>query len=103
METLEAKKNKIAKGIVIIHPEECKGCGFCIEFCPTHVLEFAQEFNSKGYHYPVDVSAEDCTGCDLCGFYCPDYSIFGVRIKDLKEKGIDPSEVESGIVRIDDC
>lgn len=97
METLETEK-KTAKGIVIIHPDKCKGCGFCIEFCPSNVLEFTQEFNSKGYHYPVDVRAEDCTGCDLCGLYCPDFSIFGVRIKELKEKGIDPSQVKGEVV-----
>ncbi|MFH1319765.1 MAG: 4Fe-4S dicluster domain-containing protein [Bacteroidota bacterium] len=98
MNTLETKENKIAKGIVIIHPDECKGCDFCIEFCPFDVLEFSDEFNKKGYHYPIVVRAEDCTGCDLCGLYCPDFAIFGVRIKDLVKKGIDPSQVKKIIL-----
>ena len=28
----------MAKGFVAITVERCKGCGFCVEFCPTHVL-----------------------------------------------------------------
>ncbi|MBI4645319.1 MAG: ferredoxin family protein [Bacteroidia bacterium] len=96
METLETKT---AKGIVVIYPEKCKGCGFCIEFCPSHVLDFSKEFNSKGYHYPVDIATDDCSGCDLCGLYCPDFAIFGNRIKDLVAKGIDISQVKRGVLK----
>ena len=67
-------------GQVFINRERCKGCGFCIEFCPTHVLAFDEEFNLKGYHPPVVENPEACTGCDLCGLYCPDFAIHGVRI-----------------------
>jgi 2-oxoglutarate ferredoxin oxidoreductase subunit delta len=67
-------------GRVYIDPELCKGCGYCVHFCPTNVLEISQEFNAKGYHPPVVVNADACTGCDLCGMYCPDFCIFGVRL-----------------------
>ena len=97
METLEKKEAKAAKGFVFIYPEKCKGCGFCIEFCPSHVLEFSRDFNSKGYYYPVDVKADDCNGCDLCGLFCPDFSIYGARIKDLVEKGFDMTQIKGGI------
>lgn len=96
---MEQVETKIGRGIVTIFPEKCKGCGFCIEFCPTHVLEFSEEFNSKGYHYPVDVKSEDCSGCDLCGLYCPDFAIFGTRIKDIEKKGIKLSEVQKGVIK----
>jgi 2-oxoglutarate ferredoxin oxidoreductase subunit delta len=66
-------------GVTFINAELCKGCGFCIEFCPTKALEFSREFNTKGYHYPLLAHAEQCNGCDLCGLYCPDFSIYGVR------------------------
>ena len=65
------------KGSVIIVVERCKGCGFCVEFCPTKVLELSSAFNSKGYHPPHVIAAEKCSGCDLCGMYCPDFAIFG--------------------------
>ncbi|MFI5167020.1 MAG: ferredoxin family protein [Thermoanaerobaculales bacterium] len=75
---------KRGKGTVFVTHEVCKGCSFCIDFCPAHCLEFAREFNRKGYHFPVLVRPEDCTGCDLCGLYCPDFAIFGMRFKDLE-------------------
>jgi len=74
-------KPKGPRGVVTIDAEMCKGCGFCIEFCPTGVLGFSDEFNSKGYHPPRAVKPEACTGCDLCGIYCPDFAIFGTLLK----------------------
>ena len=55
----------MAKGQVAITVERCKGCGFCVEFCPTHVLALSSAFNSKGYHPPHVVAGEKCSGCDL--------------------------------------
>jgi 2-oxoglutarate ferredoxin oxidoreductase subunit delta len=52
-----------------------------VEFCPTGVLEFSSEFNSKGYHPPYAAKPEACNGCDLCGGYCPDFAIFGIKLK----------------------
>ncbi len=74
------------KGTVFVKGELCKGCSYCIDFCPTGALGFSKEFNHKGYHYPILVQPEKCTGCDLCGLYCPDFAIFGERFKDLEEK-----------------
>jgi 2-oxoglutarate ferredoxin oxidoreductase subunit delta len=79
----EEKKPKKHRGQVTINDELCKGCGFCIEFCPTDVLEFSVEFNRKGYHPPRAVNPDACTGCDLCGIYCPDFAIFGILIKEV--------------------
>ncbi len=81
-----AEEIKRGKGTIFLRPEICKGCSFCIDFCPTHCLEFSRDFNKKGYHYPVLPRPEDCTGCDLCGLYCPDFAIFGVRYKDLGKR-----------------
>jgi 2-oxoglutarate ferredoxin oxidoreductase subunit delta len=75
---------KKIKGTAIIVTERCKGCGFCIEFCPTHCLEMSKQYNSKGYHVPALVRIEDCTGCDICGMVCPDFAIYGFMKK--KEK-----------------
>ncbi|MCL1894007.1 MAG: 4Fe-4S dicluster domain-containing protein [Holophagaceae bacterium] len=77
---------KKGKGTIFVKAEICKGCSFCIDFCPTKAIGFSNEFNQKGYHYPVLVYEEKCTGCDLCGLYCPDFAIFGVRYKDLEER-----------------
>jgi 2-oxoglutarate ferredoxin oxidoreductase subunit delta len=69
----------MVKGFVRIIAERCKGCGFCVEFCPTKVLALSPAFNAKGYHPPHVIAAEKCSGCDLCGMYCPDFAIFGWR------------------------
>ena len=69
----------MAKGSVQIVVERCKACGFCVEFCPTHVLALSSAFNAKGYHTPYMEHPEKCSGCDLCGMYCPDFAIFGYK------------------------
>jgi 2-oxoglutarate/2-oxoacid ferredoxin oxidoreductase subunit alpha len=79
----EAISVRPGKGTVFVRAEICKGCSFCIDFCPTDCLTFAKEFNAKGYHFPVLSTPEACTGCDLCGLYCPDFAIYGERWKDI--------------------
>lgn len=75
-------QRKIQKywGKVEIEEERCKGCGFCVEFCPNRALELSAKFNKKGYHPPFLVDQNFCNGCDLCGLYCPDFAIFGYRV-----------------------
>jgi len=67
----------LAVSIVV---ERCKACGFCVEFCPSHVLALSSAFNSKGYHPPHVVHPEKCSGCDLCGMYCPDFAICATKV-----------------------
>ena len=95
-----ATKARKFRGLVFIDWDRCKGCGFCIEFCPPKILAFSQEFNSHGYHPPYLVNEEACTGCDLCGLYCPDFAIFGVRVPVEQGSGsrIQDSAPESQIV-----
>lgn len=85
--TEEAKPKKKAKRRFRVHvePERCKGCGFCIEFCPKDVLEFAEAFNSKGYHPPDVIDHELCTGCQMCYMLCPEFSIFIERLERASE------------------
>ncbi len=80
-ETKPAPKRR-QRGRVYINEERCKGCGLCITFCPTHVLERAARFNTRGYHPPEAAHPENCTGCDICGHFCPDYAVYGVRLAD---------------------
>jgi 2-oxoglutarate ferredoxin oxidoreductase subunit delta len=74
------------KGEVFIIEERCKGCGFCIQFCPMKVLEFSKEYNAKGYHPPKVENPDSCIGCNLCGLYCPDFAIYAVKEKNNRAK-----------------
>lgn len=78
-------------GLIFLDPRRCKGCGFCIAFCPPHVLAFSEDFNPHGYHFPRLEDQENCTGCNLCGLYCPDFAIFGVMKKREPRSAAAPS------------
>ena len=79
-ETASEGAEKGPKGKVILTEARCKGCSYCIEFCPTHALALGTRLNYKGYRLPELAHPEKCNGCDLCGLYCPDFAIFGVRL-----------------------
>ena len=79
------KSGNKPKGRVSIRPERCKGCSYCIEFCPLAVLVLSSRFNAKGYHYPEVADGHKCNGCDLCGMYCPDFAITGKRFPTNKD------------------
>ena len=72
---LDSEEIKPTRGIVFIVEERCKGCGYCIAYCPTQVLKFSDAFNGKGYHYPELVS-EGCLNCHYCERLCPEFAIY---------------------------
>jgi 2-oxoglutarate ferredoxin oxidoreductase subunit delta len=64
-------------GKIYLIKDRCKGCGFCIEFCPKKVLVESEEFNSKGYHPPkLDESKDKCIACGFCSLVCPEFAIY---------------------------
>ena len=68
----------MARGSVVVTTERCKGCGFCVEFCPTHVLALSSAFNKKGYHPPEVVDESKCVDCHFCEVLCPEFAIFSI-------------------------
>ena len=81
------------KGSIHINKDRCKGCGFCVEYCPRDVLELSVEFNVKGYHPPQVKNEEDCVYCQLCETICPEFAIF-VTLKNPRQE--EPSLAEVG-------
>lgn len=70
------------EGQVFVVRERCKGCSFCVEFCPLEVLELSDEFNHKGYHPPrvAPSKAHACVACGFCTLVCPEYAIFSLPV-----------------------
>lgn len=83
-EPLDADKIKVSKAEIHILKDQCKGCDFCIEFCPKQVLETSEELNIKGFHSPKVIDESRCVLCDFCTAICPDFAIFVIE-KDCKE------------------
>ena len=76
---LDADKIKVPKAEIHIIKDRCKGCGFCIEFCPKQVLEESEELNIKGIHPPKVIDASRCVLCSFCTAICPDFAIFTIE------------------------
>ncbi len=75
---LDLGEARVPHGEVYVIPERCKGCGYCIEFCPEKVLSESEETNAKGYRYPIvpEDRAEKCVNCGFCNLVCPEMAIF---------------------------
>ena len=72
---LDQNKVKPSRGKIEIMEDRCKGCRFCIEFCPKHVLGESKTFNAKGYHPAQEAQPEECVNCGLCEMLCPEFAI----------------------------
>ena len=59
----------LAKFIVSIDEDWCKGCGLCIDICPKKVLEFNEKVKAE------PARLDDCIGCHQCENICPDFAV----------------------------
>lgn len=63
----------MAKGIIKIREDRCKGCEICISVCPKKILEIDERHvNARGYHPVCITDAAQCIGCASCAIMCPD-------------------------------
>ena len=77
---LDIDQVHVPRGEVRILEDRCKGCGFCVEYCPKEILALSSRFNRKGYHPPEVVKEGECVNCNLCEMICPDFAIYSVEI-----------------------
>ncbi len=73
---LDRDRILITHGIVHVIDDRCKGCGFCIEFCPQEILSISTRTNAKGYHPPEIIPGVHCINCGLCTLLCPEFAIY---------------------------
>jgi 2-oxoglutarate ferredoxin oxidoreductase subunit delta len=67
---LDRDRIQVPCGIIHIIEERCKGCGFCVEFCPRGVFVISKRTN------PEITDSSQCTDCGLCALLCPDFAIY---------------------------
>ncbi|HOF13552.1 MAG TPA: 4Fe-4S binding protein [Spirochaetota bacterium] len=64
-------------GHIVIDSNRCKGCYFCITYCPKQILVISKNHNIQGY-FPAELAddkKEHCTACKICALMCPDTAI----------------------------
>ena len=61
--------------MVTINAMMCKSCGYCIKFCPKHILEMGKERSDRGFFNPVNIDKDSCTSCAICALMCPEGAI----------------------------
>jgi 2-oxoglutarate ferredoxin oxidoreductase subunit delta len=86
---LDLSTANVPRGQVYVIPGRCKGCGYCIEFCPTQVLVESKDINAKGYHYAVVRDGEGylCVNCQFCNLVCPEMAIYTEEVpKETEDK-----------------
>jgi 2-oxoglutarate ferredoxin oxidoreductase subunit delta len=76
---LDKEKLETAQAEIHLLKDQCKGCGYCIEFCPKKVLEESNEINVRGVHPPRIVDENKCIVCGFCSAVCPDFAIFVIE------------------------
>lgn len=61
---------------IVIEKELCKGCEYCVTYCPKQLIHIGTAFNSMGFKYAVPEDKEgQCTACRICALMCPDAAI----------------------------
>lgn len=72
-------------GTVVVLEDRCKGCAYCVEYCPRGVLLRSERFNLKGYHPPDVLADGSCAACGLCELICPE---FAIRVSESTVEGV---------------
>ena len=86
------KDEKPDRGQMRVDTEECKGCGLCVEACPSKVIALNEHLNHYGYHTAMYAGA-GCTGCGICFMACPEPGAITVSRLVKKDRGAQAAAV----------
>ena len=86
-EPIDLPQAQVPLGRVHVIEERCKQCNFCIKYCPTQVLEYSEDINAKGYHFPIVAEGKEsaCVNCRFCDLICPELAIYTTDITDADD------------------
>jgi len=62
-------------GKILIDEGRCKGCDYCVEFCPREALKMSEELGPRGYYLAKVADESKCLSCGLCEVLCPEFAI----------------------------
>ena len=68
-------KGERIRGKIIIEKDKCKGCEYCIIYCPKKCITLSHAINIRGVHYAEFSRPETCIACGICGRVCPEVCI----------------------------
>ena len=80
------RKYEGVKGVFIISPDLCKGCGLCLERCPHDVIDWSEEPGIYGTPRATPARMDDCIACGICQLVCPDSAILIEKKEKRKPK-----------------
>jgi 2-oxoglutarate ferredoxin oxidoreductase subunit delta/2-oxoisovalerate ferredoxin oxidoreductase delta subunit len=72
------------EGKIIIDADRCKGCGLCVNSCPSGSLRLGSNLNRLGYYAVEFLPNTGCTGCGVCFYACPEPAAVTVLQVDAK-------------------
>lgn len=80
----------------VIHPEECNGCGKCIDVCPIDALSLVSKHDPKRKRRKLaQLDEEICLGCGVCVRACPKD---GISLKSREKRVITPVDATHRVV-----
>lgn len=64
-------------------PDQCTGCGCCVDGCPKNAIELSVD--KEGFGYPI-IDSELCIRCELCEKICPIMNVNQLPFADATTK-----------------